>query len=72
MKTKLFLLSLGTLSLVVSTAGCAGRKRNNDEFDPNKTHIVVATLDKGIGTAWLENAARAFEDLYKERPRGAF
>ena len=66
MKTKLFLLSLGTLSLVVSTAGCAGRKRNNDEFDPNKTHIVVATLDKGIGTAWLENAARAFEELYKD------
>ena len=51
---------------MVSTVGCAGRKRNNDEFDPNKTHIVVATLDKGIGTAWLTNAAKEFEELYKD------
>ena len=26
----------------------------------------MATLDKGIGTAWLTNAAREFEELYKD------
>ncbi len=67
-KSYLFLLATSALSLVITgMTGCAGRKRNTDgDEDPTKANITVATLDKGIGTAWLENAAREFEELYKD------
>ena len=67
MKNKyLFLSSIGALALLLGATGCKGRKRTNSQWDPTKTHITVATLDKGIGTAWLTNAAREFEELYKD------
>ena len=66
MKNKyLFLTSVGTLALIIGATGCKGR-RSGSQWDPNKTHITVATLDKGIGTAWLTNAAQEFMELYKD------
>ena len=59
-------MSIGGLALLLSATGCKGRKRNSSEFDSTKAHISVATLDKGIGTAWLTNAAKEFEELYKD------
>ena len=67
MKNKYLLLtSVGALAMLIGATGCKGRKRNTSQWDPTKTHITVATLDKGIGTAWLTNAARAFEEKYKD------
>lgn len=69
MKNKyLFLTSIGILGILVSgVTGCKGRRSNTGaQHDPTKAHISVATLDKGIGTAWLTNAAREFEELYKD------
>ena len=68
MKNKyLILTSIGALGLLLGATGCKGRKATPDKkLDPTKAHISVATLDKGIGTAWLTNAAEAFEELYKD------
>ncbi len=69
MKNKTFLLLCVTsLGLSLITSACAGRKRrgDDDQEDPTKANITVGTLDKGIGTAWLENAAKEFEELYKD------
>ena len=69
MKNKyLFLTSIGALGILIGgLAGCKGRKSNTGgQHDPTKAHISVATLDKGIGTAWLTNAAKEFEELYKD------
>ena len=65
-KKYLLVMSIGGLALLLSATGCKGRKRNSTEFDSTKAHISVATLDKGIGTAWLTNAAKEFEELYKD------
>ena len=65
-KKYLLVMSIGGLALLLSATGCKGRKRNSSEFDSTKAHISVATLDKGIGTAWLTNAAKEFEELYKD------
>ena len=68
MKNKyLILTSIGVLGMLLGGTGCKGRKSNNNsQHDPTKAHISVATLDKGIGTAWLTNAAKEFEELYKD------
>lgn len=34
--------------------------------DPSKAQITVATWDGGLGSQWLEDAAAAFEELYKD------
>lgn len=68
MKNKyLILTSIGVLGMLLGGTGCKGRRSNNNsQHDPTKAHISVATLDKGIGTAWLSNAAKEFEELYKD------
>ena len=68
-KNRLLFLSPVLLGLVISgLTACTGHKHggDDDDEDPTKANITVATLDKGIGTAWLENAAREFEELYKD------
>lgn len=48
--------------LTTSLVGCGGKS----EEDKTKVNLSVATLDKGIGTTWLTNAAAMFEELYKD------
>lgn len=65
MKKNLLLgLSLTTL-LMTSLTGCLGRREGGGE-DNTKANLSVATLDKGIGTTWLTNAAAIFEEMYKD------
>lgn len=47
----------------VATTGC---KKKTSQDDPTKANLHVRTLNKGIGTKWLENAAEAFEKLYAD------
>ena len=68
-KNRLLILTPALLGLIITgMTGCVGHKHggDDDDEDPTKANITVATLDKGIGTAWLENAAREFEELYKD------
>ncbi|MBO6280531.1 MAG: extracellular solute-binding protein [Bacilli bacterium] len=65
MKSK-FLLTLSSIALIsTALSGCGGKKAGADD-DPNKANLHIGTLDKGIGTTWLTNAAAAFEELYKD------
>lgn len=52
--------SIGT----VPQGGNAGNSPVN--ADPTKAQITVATWDGGLGSKWLEDAAAAFEELYKD------
>ena len=62
---KKVLILLPTLAVVgLTTVGC--RKKISDSDDPTKANLHVRTLNKGIGTKWLENAAEAFEKLYAD------
>ena len=62
---KKLLIVMPMLGIMLPTlVGCGGSSGSTD--DPNKANLHVLTLDKGIGTKWLENAAKAFEELYAE------
>lgn len=62
MNKKLFIVMPMLGIILPGLAGCGSSSTD----DPNKANLHIVTLDKGIGTAWLENAARAFEELYAE------
>ena len=64
MKRKLLVL-LAVPLLTPVLAGCGGEKAGEDD-DPNKANLHIGTLDKGIGTTWLTEAASMFEELYKD------
>ena len=60
---KKLLMVVPVLAMVgLATTGC--RKKVSSDDDPTKANLHIRTLNKGIGIAWLENAAKAFEDLY--------
>ena len=60
---KKLLMVVPVLAMVgLATTGC--RKKTASGDDPTKANLHVRTLNKGIGTKWLENAAEAFESLY--------
>lgn len=68
MKNKyLILTGVGVLGMLLAGTGCKGRNSGgNKRRNPDAAYISVATLDKGIGTAWLTNAAAEFEEMYKD------
>lgn len=61
-------LMLATLmltgALVGSFSGCLGVEVENDGYDATKANLSVATYDGGVGRAWLDDAARRFEEKY--------
>ena len=61
MNKKLFIVMPMLGIILPGLAGCG-----SSTDDPNKANLHIVTLDKGIGTTWLENAAKAFEELYAE------
>ena len=61
----LLMASLMATSTVVTVAGCSGEVIDNTSNDP-RASITVATWDGGVGYAWLEQAAREFEEIYKD------
>lgn len=54
-------LAIVTLLSVVSMAGCGG---GETQVDATKTHLSVLSYDGGIGSQWLKNAAKRFEEKY--------
>ena len=54
-------LAIVTLLSVVSMAGCGG---GETQVDATKTHLSVLSYDGGIGSQWLKDAAKRFEEKY--------
>ena len=64
-KIALLMASLMATSTVVTVAGCSGEVIDSTSNDP-RASITVATWDGGVGYAWLEQAAREFEEIHKD------
>ena len=57
-------IALSSFSLL-SFVACGGGQGPAAEEDKTKTYVYVYNFDGGIGTQWLEDAARRFEKLYE-------
>lgn len=72
-KTKKWFRRLVVGTLVVSTcclAGCGGQTsvpgETGEKTDENKTQLVVATFDGGVGSDWLKEAGERFEKKFAD------
>ena len=54
------------MTTVGAFSACGGTAVKNDGYDATKANISVATYEGGVGYAWLEEAARRFEEKYKD------
>ena len=57
------------LAMLMSAAACGGTtappgESTSDTTAEGKTILKVGTYDGGVGTAWLDDAAKAFEEKY--------
>lgn len=59
------ILVIPMLGIMLPTLGACGKKGSSID-DPSKANLHVVTLNKGIGTKWLENAASIFNAMYAE------
>ena len=59
------ILVIPMLGIIIPTISACGKKGGTID-DPTKANLHVITLDKGIGTKWLENAAAIFNEMYAE------
>lgn len=70
MKSKRIIALGATLLMSITTMGafsaCGGTKVENEGYDATKANISVATYEGGVGYAWLEEAAKRFEEKYKD------
>lgn len=64
---KFLCVSLALLLSLGLFVGCTGHRAEDDEQeDPTKTTLRVATYEGGVGAEWLENAAARFEERYAD------
>ena len=70
MKSKRVFALAATLLMGATTmgafSGCGGTKVQDENYDPTKANLTVATYDGGVGRAWLDEAAARFEEKYKD------
>lgn len=52
------------LAIVMIMSLLAGCGSGNGKVDSTKTHLSVLSYDGGIGSQWLKNAAKRFEEKY--------
>ena len=58
---------IALMMAVVTALSClplAGCGNGNNAVDNTKTHLSVLAYDGGIGSQWLKNAAKRFEEKY--------
>ena len=66
---KAMALSLALMTMGTVTA-CLGPKGQNIYDDPTVSYLYVATRDSGLGTVWLDEMAKKFEERYAETSFG--
>ena len=66
MKKNAILLA-SSLIAVTALVGCGRQSSSDEPVDSTKAQLTINTYDGGIGTKWLENAARRFSELNAER-----
>ena len=66
MKKLQVLSAIAVLSLS-SLVGCSGDKGESEPVDKTKAQLTISTFEGGVGKKWLENAAREFEEMNKDR-----
>ena len=66
MKRLQVLSAIAVLSLT-SVVSCSGSKGEDEPVDKTKAQLTISTYEGGVGKQWLENAAREFEELNKDR-----
>lgn len=59
-------LSLAAMAAIVGTLPSCGTVNKGNGEDLTKANLSIATFDGGVGVEWLENAARRFEEKYKD------
>lgn len=74
MKSKKFLALTAMLLMGATTvgafAGCGGKEIIDPTYDSSKAALQVGTYEGGVGRAWLDDAARRFEELHKNSTFG--
>lgn len=65
-KKTLTALAMASVCMATTLASCGGAVVTDGGDSKTKTTIRVATFDGGVGQAWLDDAADAFETLYAE------
>lgn len=65
MKRK-FLAGVMTMTLMVSSLTFTGCGEGENKVDSTKTHLAVLNYDGGVGSEWLTNAAKRFEEKYAD------
>lgn len=65
---KIQVLSVMAVVSTMSIVGCSGKKGSGGQpVDSSKAQLTISTFNGGVGSKWLKNAARAFEELNSER-----
>lgn len=60
---KIIALLLSALFVVTMNVGCGG---SSDYIDPNRTQLYIGVYDGGIGTYYLDEIIRRFEEKYAD------
>ncbi len=60
------LMALLSIVFIASATSCGGTQVGGGEDTEGKTTIQVATYNGGLGMDWLKDAAKQFEELYKD------
>lgn len=64
MKKRSLIALVLVLVTILSSLSMAGCGTGESKVDSTKTHLSVLSYDGGIGSQWLKNAAKRFEEKY--------
>lgn len=64
---KIIALLLSALFVVTMSVGCGG---SNDDIDTSRTQLYIGVYDGGIGTYYLDEIIRRFEEKYADYEYG--
>lgn len=66
MKKRAFLAGAMALTMAASALTFTGCGESGSKADATKTHLTVMNYDGGIGSEWVKNAAKRFEEKYAD------
>ena len=63
---KVIALTVSLLMGATMLGGCMGEEIIDSSYDATKAYLSVGTYAGGVGKAWLDDAARRYEELHKD------